>query len=507
MHSELRQTDSPEAFSVPLVFLFTFLALTAPDLGAQTTTPPSQPNIVFIVADDLGYGDLSSYGSEIIETPHIDALARGGVRFTQAYVSHSVCSPSRAGFLTGRNQVRHGWEFNPAGRDARVGMRLQEKTLANRLAEQGYRTGMVGKWHLGQQKPYHPMSRGFDEYFGILEGGSIYIDSRAAGVEFAGLGPGQGPTERLNKVLRGFDEVKVDRYLTDVFTDEAVAFIEKQNQDRPFFLYLSHTTPHTPLQATAHYLEPYRHIDSKRHRIYAAMVAALDESVRRVVASLEQKGIYDNTLILFMSDNGCAGYIDACSNGELFGYKRYHHEGGVRVPMIASWPKQLPAGKVYDQPVSSLDTMATFTAAAGQSVETEDSVDLLPFLKGEKASTPHEALYWRAGPTRAIRQGRYKLIELKRTDKRQKDLDIAQGLEVPGAGFFPLDTPLGKLTLLYDIEADPGETHSIADQNPEIVRRLKGLLDRWQEELAEPIQPPVRSTVFEIEGEWVQLLF
>ena len=431
------------------------------------------------------------------------------MRFTQAYVSHPVCSPSRAGLLTGRNQVRHGWEFNPAGRDTKTGLSLEERTIADRLSEQGYRTGMVGKWHLGHQKVHHPMSRGFDEFFGILEGGSIFIDSRLPGVENGGFPGRPGPTERFNKVLRGFDEVAVERYLTDVFTDEAVAFIERQSKtEAPFFLYLSHTTPHTPLQATARYLEPYRHIEDQRRRVYAAMVASLDESIRRVVQTLKERKIYDNTLIVFSSDNGCAGYIGgACSNGELFGYKRYHHEGGVRVPMTLSWPNRVPSGAEFDHPVSTLDLMATFTSAAGTKIATEDSVDLLPFLEQTKTAPPHESLFWRSGPTRAVRHGRYKLIELKRTEFRPDDLDTARRIQPPASGVFPVDAPLGKLTVLYDIEADPGESMNIAPDHPDLVARLQQDLDRWEEGLAKPLLLPVRSTLAEVDGVWVQLLF
>ncbi len=311
----------------------------APEAGTSAADAgDGRPNIVLILADDLGYADIGIYGSEIISTPHIDALAASGVLFTDGYVSHPVCSPSRAGLMTGRYQQRHGWEFNPAGRDVNAGMSLDEATLADRLKVLGYRTGMVGKWHLGHQEPHHPMSRGFDEYFGVLEGGSIFIDSRLPGVEYGSRRGEEGPTERRNKVLRGFEEEKVERYLTDVFTDEAVEFIERSAAgDEPFFLYLSHTTPHTPLQATAEYLEGYRHIEDQRTRVYAAMVASLDESVRRVVETLKAQGVYENTLIAFASDNGCAGYIgNACSNGPLFGFKRYHHEGGVGHPQGAA---------------------------------------------------------------------------------------------------------------------------------------------------------------------------
>ena len=482
-------------------------AVLASACGAPEGAGP--PNIVLILADDLGYGDIGIYGSEIISTPHIDALAASGVLFTAGYVSHPVCSPSRAGLITGRHQQRHGWEFNPAGRDVDAGMSLEEATLADRLKALGYRTGMVGKWHLGHQEPHHPMSRGFDEYFGVLEGGSVFIDSSLPGVEYGSIRGEDGPTARRNKVLRGFEEEKVERYLTDVFTDEATDFIERSAAgEEPFFLFLSHTTPHTPLQATAEYLDGYRHIEDQRTRVYAAMVASLDESVRRVVETLEAQGVVENTLIAFASDNGCAGYIGhACSNGPLFGFKRYHHEGGVRVPFIFSWPAGIEGGQTFDHPVSTLDYLATFTAAAGDEAKTEDSVNLLPHLTGEAEGAPHDHLYWRAGANVAIRDGQYKLIKLNRTELRPDDLRRDGRLQPPEGGW-PTDSPHGQVTLLYDLDADIGELNNLAAERPDVVARLEAALDSWRGTLsAETILPGVRSTITQIDGEWVQLVF
>ena len=463
------------------------------------------PNIVLIFADDLGIGDTSVYGSDAIATPNIDALAGEGVRFTQGYVSHPVCSPSRAGLLTGRYQQRHGWEFNPAGRDARIGMSLNERTFADELKAIGYATGMIGKWHLGYPRPYHPLSRGFDEYFGVLAAVSIYIDARLPGVETIGRPLTERPT-RIG-VFRGFEEVKVNRYLTDVFTDEAVAFIDR-HRDEPFFLYLSHTTPHTPLQATAPYLDRYRHIQDKRKRVYAAMVASLDDSVGRVVEKLKAIGQYENTMIVFLSDNGCVGYTgNVCSNAPFAGFKRYHQEGGIRVPFIMSWPGTLPAGVVYENPVISLGLLATFTAAAAGPKTTEDSVNLLPFLTGERSGKPHEYLYWRSGPTIAIRDDRWKLIRYNRTDFRPSDLNQAGRLEPPEGGW-PTGSPHGQITLLYDLREDPGETTNLADQHSEIVRRLLTEHAEWASGLQEqPILPAVVSTLAEMHDEWVQLIF
>ncbi len=471
--------------------------------SATVVTHP--PNIVFIFADDLGIGDTSVYGSEIINTPNIDALAATGIRFTNAYVSHPVCSPSRAGLLTGRYQQRHGWEFNPAGRDVDAGMSIDERTFADEMKAAGYATGMIGKWHLGYQGPYHPLSRGFDEYFGVLAGGSIFIDPTVPGVESMGQVPSTRPP-RVG-ILRGHEPVVVEDYLTDVFTDEAVAFIDR-HQHQPFLLYLSHTAPHTPLQATAKYLDRYRHIEDEATRIYAAMVASVDDSVGAIVAKLEEIDQRDNTLIVFSSDNGCAGYIrGACSNAPFAGFKRYHQEGGIRVPLIMNWLDGLPGDAIYEQPVISLDLLATFSALAGRSAVTEDSVNLLPYLLGDQSGAPHEYLYWRAGPTIAIRDARWKLIRYNKSPLTVDDLRADGRLEPPEDGWSN-DSPYGQLTLLYDLEHDPGETENLAAEHPGIVKRLESTHALWAKGLSETqILPGLRSTLADIHGQTVQLIF
>ena len=470
-----------------------------------TSVAAQPPNIVFIFADDLGIADTSVYGSEVINTPSIDNLAKTGVRFTNGYVTHPVCSPSRAGVLTGRYQQRHGWEFNPAGRDFDTGMSIAESTFADELKASGYATAMVGKWHLGHDGPYHPLQRGFDEFFGVLAGGSIFIDPDTPGVET--IGQVSNTRSSLVSIKRGYDTEVVDDYLTDVFTGEAVDFIER-HQEKPFFLYLSHTAPHTPLQATSKYLDRYRHIEDPATRIYAAMVASLDDSVAAVIAKLEETGLRDNTLVVFASDNGCAEYINgACSNAPFAGFKRYHQEGGIRVPFILNWPAGLPSGAIYEHPVISLDLLATFTAAAGAPVQTEDSVNLLPYLRGDREDAPHEYLFWRAGPTIAIRDARWKLIRYNKTLLTTADLRSKGLLEPPDNGW-STESPHGQLTLLYDLLNDPGETKNLAEQHPDIVARLATAHDHWAGGLSETqILPGLRSTLTEMHGESVQLVF
>ena len=471
-----------------------------------TATTGRAPNIVLILADDLGIGDIGAYGGQVISTPHIDALAATGVRAAAGYVSHSVCSPSRAGLLTGRHQARHGWEFNPARRDRDNGMSTAESTFADALQDLGYATGMVGKWHLGGKREHHPMSRGFDEFFGILSGRSIYIDPRAPGTE-SEVVP-KAKKHRFPTVYRGFERVEERQYLTDAFTEEAVAFIDR-HRDEPFLLYLSHMTPHGPLQATKRHLKPYRHIEHATMRIYAAMVGALDESVARVVAKLREIGRYENTLIAFLSDNGCAHFKQSgCSNAPFRGFKRSFHEGGVRIPFILSWPAGLPAGQVYAEPVSALDLLATFTGAAGKTATTEDSVNLLPYLRGERSEHPHEHLHWRSEPNTAIRDGRWKLIRYRRADLPSANLDKAGVIKKRGDGS-PTDAPLGYVTMLYDLDADPGESVNLASDRPEVVTRLMARHAEWIETLPlEPaILPSVMSSVIEADGQKAQVIF
>jgi arylsulfatase A-like enzyme len=460
------------------------------------------PNLIIILADDLGYGDTGVYGSEVITTPNIDALAARGVRFTDGYVAAAVCSPSRAALMTGRYPQRFGYHFN---NNAGPGLPTTETTLASRLREVGYTTGIIGKWQLGMSADTRPMARGFDEFFGMASG-TIYIEPGTPGVE--SFSPVPLPEKRQRPIYRGDTEVEVTDYITDVFTDEAVDFIERHHE-RPFFLYLAHYAPHVPLQATAKYLRRFAHVEDKPTRIFAAMVSAVDDSVGRVVAALREHGIDDNTLIVFLSDNGCAGYLQgACSNAPLNGGKRYHWDGGIRVPFLMSWPARVTAGTVSELPVSSLDISATMIAAATGSSDlpTElDGVDLMPFVAGKTAGTPHDRLFWRAGPNRAVREGRWKLWQVNRaTEEMVSSIEVGGLLPRYRA---PNGSPLGQLTLLYDLEKDIGERSNLAADKPEIVERLIGRLDEWNEDKKDPSVVSTRGTATTIDGVPVEIIF
>ncbi len=468
-----------------------------------------RPNIVLIVADDLGYGDIGANGSQVIATPHIDDLARLGVRLTDGYVSAAVCSPTRAGLYTGRYQSRFGYEYNPTanyarGPDAELGLPEDQSTLGNLMQGAGYETGLVGKWHLGALEKYHPLNRGFDEFYGILGGGTSYIDSGMEGVH-SWPGPTSGNrASPLNarEVMDGFEVVEVGDYLTDVFAERAVDFIDR-HAEQPFFLMLTPNAPHTPIQATAEYVERNKHIDKEGARIFAGMVSALDDMVGDVAAALRRHDLERDTMVVFISDNGCINYaLDAiCTNAPLSGAKRYHLEGGVRVPFIVKWPAGLQQGSVYEQPAIALDLHATFGAIAGvdeSALDSPDSVNLLPYLRGEIQEPPHEFLFWRSAPNLSVRWGKWKMWKVDKTDLDESAMTASRLLpEVD----YPAISAHGQLTVLYDLSVDVGERTNLAADHPNVVERLESELDAWNSELAEPLWTSRRSTIDEIHGQ------
>jgi arylsulfatase A-like enzyme len=421
-----------------------------------------RPNVVILLADDYGYADAGFQGCTDIPTPHLDAIAKSGVRCTNGYVSGPYCSPTRAGLLTGRYQTRFGHEFNGNGPD--VGLPTTETTLADRLKAAGYATGLVGKWHLGNAPRFHPQKRGFDEFFGFLGGAHSYFPARG--------------------VFRGTREVEEPDYLTDAFAHEAVDFIDRHKAG-PFFLELAFNAVHTPMDATTARLERFGAITDRTRRTYAAMTVAMDEAVGRVLDKLRAAGLEENTLIVFFSDNGGPTMLGTTINGSrntpLRGSKRTTLEGGVRVPFTVQWKGKLPAGAVYDQPVIQLDVLPTALAAAGVEVRPEwklDGVNLLPYLAGKDVQgRPHEALYWRFGEQMAIRRGDWKLVRYDAT------VDTP-GQRSPGAR--PPVTP----PRLYDLARDIGEAHDLAAQHPETVRELQAAWSRWNAEQAKPLWGP-----------------
>jgi len=480
------------------------IPMLAPAARAAASRPP---NVIVILADDLGYGDTGVYGSSLIRTPNIDRLAASGVRFTAAYVTHPVCAPSRAGLLTGRYQERFGYEFNPAGKDATGGVSLKEITVAQVMKSAGYATGMIGKWHLGQSGPYYPTARGFDHFFGMAGGGSTYLIDPKPGDEIVQPGrsdvvvePGgalsgssgtaQDLKTRLEKarsrgaISRDGAVVRADGYLTDDFTRAAVDYIEA-NKGRPFFLYLAYNAPHVPLQATQKYLDRYRDVKDPGKRVYAAMVSALDDGVGAVEAELRRAGLAEDTLVLFLSDNGCPDYdLGACSNAPLRGFKRTHFEGGVRVPFIVSWPGHVPAGRLDGRQVSSLDILPTAAAVARAKLPADreyDGVDLIPYLTGRSRGVPNPVLFWRAGGTFAIRDGAWKMLLLNKAPPGAKP--SMRWLPPAVAQAPPYDARYGRLALLYDLNDDVGERRNLAGAKPGVVTRLEAMLAKWSRKL------------------------
>jgi len=414
-------------------------------LGATAPAPATQkksahpPNIVLLFADDLGYGDVGFQGGSV-PTPAVDRLAAESVQFTQGYVSAPVCSPSRAGLMTGRYQNRFGHETNPASvRDA--GTPASEITLAELLRDCGYRTALIGKWHLGVLDEFHPMNQGFDESFGFLHGAHPYFPERARG----------------QTLVRGREPAYEQEYLTDAFAREAVSFVER-NHGRPFFLYLSFNAVHTPIEATEKYLDRFPHLTGDA-RTYAAMISALDDAVGRVIDVLHKHELDEDTLVFFLNDNG--GVLRYASNAPLRGGKASYFEGGIRVPFLLRWTGQIKPGEYHDL-VISLDVLPTAVAAAGGTLPTDrpyDGVNLLPFLKGENSESPHETLFWRMRDMQAevVRHGSWKYMNVRSQVR------------------------------LFDLEADPSETNDLAAAKPEIIQDLAARFAAWDSEMAEPL--------------------
>ena len=412
-----------------------------------------KPNILIIVADDLGYADLGVQGCQDFPTPHLDALARGGVRCTAGYVSCPVCGPSRAGVLTGRYQQRFGFEYNPI-RGPNNGLPRTESVIGGLLTTSGYITGAIGKWHLGKAPGFHPLECGFSEFYGFTGGGRSYFPQHV---------PIADPLMRRftpnDPLLRGRVQIEDPDYLTDAFGEESVAFINRHKQT-PFFLYVSFNAVHIPLQAKESDLDRVSQIENKARRTYAAMVQSMDDAVGKIIRSLQQEQLDCRTLVFFFSDNGGHPFANAARNHPLRGQKATVFEGGIRVPFLVKWTGHLPAGQTYFHPVISLDILPTALAAAGIDLPCKlhlDGVNLLPYLTGESQGTPHETLFWRYGLHRAIRHGNWKLT-----------------------------IPAGQRASLYDLSVDIAESQDLTSQHPEIVERLTRLYDDWDSQLERP---------------------
>lgn len=460
------------------------------------------PNIVVILADDLGWNDLRFGGGGVadgtVPTPHIDSIAQGGVQFTNGYSANGTCAPSRAAIMTGRYGTRFGFEFTPTppgmstvlpylanrmpGRLREVvthdaggerdfeamGMPPSEITLAEVLGEAGYHTVHIGKWHLGRENGMAPHDQGFDE--SLLMASGLYLP-----VDHPDVVNSRQPFDPIDRFLwralkfaasfNGSPAFAPARYLTDYYTDEAVKVVEA-NRDRPFFLYLAHWAPHTPLQATRADYEAVAHIADHRLRVYAAMIRALDRGVGRVLDALRDNGLEENTLVFFTSDNGAPGYIGLPEVNRPFrGWKISFFEGGIHVPYFIKWPARLPAGGTFAAPVHGFDVFATAVGAAGLPLPGDrviDGVDLVPFARGEREGAPHDRLFWRTGHYRVALIDGWKL---------------QVGERPPGTVW------------LFDLANDPTEQTNLATREPERVAAMRRALDDHDAEQAEPAWP------------------
>jgi arylsulfatase A-like enzyme len=407
------------------------------------TNGQEQPNIIVILTDDQGWADVGFNGATDIPTPNLDRLASEGVIFSNGYVSHPYCSPSRAGLLTGRYQARFGHDCNmpyDGKNDATVGTPLSEKMISEALKEQGYRTSAIGKWHLGDHPDLYPPAQGFDHWFGFPGGGMNYWGESKNEIQTIYRNRKVVPEEELT-------------YLTDDFTTEAISFITKKDK-KPFFMYLAYNAPHAPDQATKEYLEKTKHIEYAGRSVYAAMVNAVDANVGKIDSTLIANGLKENTILVFLSDNG--GRIEHADNRPFRGHKGMLFEGGIKVPFFITWPKKIKEKYTYNKPISSLDLFPTFLNAAGGKAKKEsqlDGVDLLPFILQKTQETPHETLFWRSSGNfeYAVRKGNYKLYKSAYKNK----------------------------TLLFDLEKDHLERYDISNKNPEIIVALEEAYKKW----------------------------
>ena len=482
--------------------------ITRTDLPQQ----PEKPNILFILADDLGKNDISLYDSHGVETPHIDAIGRKGVVFTDAYCTSAICSPSRAAIMTGRYQQRFGHELQtndryprnrleylvfkqildigfwrvaelavPKKADiARQGLKPGEITLAELLHGSGYATGMIGKWHLGHEDPFLPLNRGFDYHYGFYEAYTLYDQVDDPNVvnrrleEFSDKHQWRQGRRGTSAIRRNHRIIDEQGYLTDRIADESIRFLE-EHSSRPLFLYVPFSAPHVPYQAQARYYDRYPEIEDETRRVYRAMIKNLDDAVGRIIEKVGELGLERDTLIIFASDNGGALHTGATDNAPLKGGKFTNFEGGLNIPFVLRWEGVIPEGSRYHRPVSLMDVFATATAAASVPLPADrryDGVDLLPFLLENAADQPDRALFWRSLYNKAVRRGDWKLILNERSGQ----------------------------ILLYNLRHDRGEKVNLAPRFPEIVEELLNQLRRWEQPLQPPSWPRVMDVEFIIDG-------
>jgi arylsulfatase A-like enzyme len=410
-----------------------------------TPSVDARPNIVLILADDLGYGSLGAYGEKEIPTPNIDSIAKNGAKMTDGYVSCPICAPTRAGLLTGRYQQRFGFEHNPGPErqaNEKFGLPIAETTIAEVLKKNGYRTGMFGKWHLGYKPDLQPTARGFDEFYGFLSGARSYFPSR-----------------RTDALLRGTKEENETEYLTDAFAREAVAFIE-QNSPKPFFLYLPFNAVHAPMEAPAKYTDSFAELTGTR-KTFAGMQAGLDAAVGKVLNAIRNKGLEKNTVVFFLSDNGGPTQQTTSSNKPLRGVKGQMYEGGIRVPFMVQWQGKVKPGTIVQDPCFSLDIFPTVLEIAGVSKEDRksklDGRSLVPALQGSQSAKSPRSIFWRMGAQYAVRSGDWKMVSSR-----------------------------GRVEL-FNLKSDIAEANDLSEKEPQKLKELQASFAAWNKENIAPL--------------------
>ena len=425
------------------------------------TNAADRPNVIVIMTDDQGTADLGIAGATDVLTPHLDALARRGVRFSQFYAAAPVCSPSRAALLTGRHPFRAGMPSNASAQLGDAGMPAREVTIAEMLKPAGYASGHVGKWHLGFTPETMPLGQGFDFSFGHMGG---CIDNYSHFVYWG------GPNH--HDLYRNGSEVQLPgRFFGDLMVEEAGAFLER-NRDRPFFLYFAINAPHYPYQGDPKWLLRYAKLKPPRN-LYAAFLSTMDERIGGLLERLDSLKLREHTIVIVQSDHGHSteerAFFGGGSAGIYRGAKYSLFEGGIRVPAIVSWPGHLPENQVRSQVAYGCDWLPTIAELCGAALPQVllDGKSLVPVIKDARAASPHAVLHWQIGKSWAVREGDWKLL-FNVVDTTER----APGVEIPGA-------------FLVDLKADPAERLNLAGAHPDAVARLRELRTKWEAGLAE----------------------
>ncbi|GFM27956.1 sulfatase [Novosphingobium sp. PY1] len=448
----------------------------------------TRPNVVVVLVDDLDWADVSTYGRTDVPTPNIDRIAKTGVAFSSGYVAASVCAVSRAGLMTGRMPQRFGFTYNINDMgDVGAGLPVGQKTIADRLQPLGYRTAAFGKWHLGADRQFYPTNRGFDEFFGFLAGETNYVDPKTPGIVTTPTKVDKyeiGPREGNHAMVEGPDARPADdfsKYLTNQITDRAVDFINRSaDAKQPFFSYVAYNAPHWPLQVPQAYYDRFANVKDPVRRTYIAMIAAMDDGVGQILDTLEERGLRENTIVVFLSDNGCPERFGFCNTNHPWGSGKFTYlEGGTRVPFMMSWPAALKPHATVDAPVSSLDIAATVMKAVNPRKPLPAELEGRDLLTTVRKPDADRLLVWGQEPVYAARQGSKKLWVSR--DWQQSHL--------------------------YDLESDPAESQDLTAKDTANAKRLSGEIDRFRTSLPDPLWELHLTRKVKINGRETEMVY